>query len=179
MCTVNTLSHNNFMPYHHGDLKRALLEAALGAIESNGVDSLSLRRISEQVGVTPNAVYRHFNSKEALLVAMSDYGFEQLATAFESTKDQDLNSIGQAYIEFGVGNPWLYRLMFSGRRISTPRHEDRSFSILQSSIRNQMGADATEEEVLQESINAWAYVHGMVMLVLDGIVQIEEVSFSF
>ena len=167
------------MAYHHGDLKKALLDAAVAAVEAGGAEALSLRKLSEQVGVTPNAVYRHFSSREDLLLAVGDLGFSRLADAFEATSDCDMDSLGRAYIQYGLQHPWLYRLMFSGRMTSVPRAEDRSFVILQEAVRARAGSEVTERHVLQESINAWAYVHGMVMLLLDGVVELDEIAFSF
>lgn len=107
--------------YHHGDLRRALVEAALAA---DSLESISLRQLAAGVGVTAAAVYRHFENKEALLCSLAGIGFDRLANAFagvfpiaEPPADAEaatlrLIGLGTAYLEFAEAEPPLWRLMF-------------------------------------------------------------------
>ena len=70
----------NLRTYHHGDLRRALLDAAVRHIATDGVDALSLRALARDVGVTHAAPYRHFESKGHLLAAIAEEGFQILNT---------------------------------------------------------------------------------------------------
>ena len=104
--------------YHHGGLREALLSAALAKIEHDGLAQLSLRALARDIGVSPTAPYRHFDSKRGLLAALAQRGFESLAVELRSVidptqdVDQRLLALGIGYIEFAVVNPTSYHLMF-------------------------------------------------------------------
>src|ERR671918_777489 len=93
-------------PYHHGNLRRALLDEALATIRAEGVDGLTLREIGSRVGVSRTALYRHFADKRALLAAVATEGFrtlrQQLAAAWEEGGRQRraLDAMGIAYVRF-------------------------------------------------------------------------------
>src|SRR5271170_5207779 len=105
-------------PYHHGDLRRALIEAALALLEEEQDWAFSLRHVARRAGVSHNAPYNHFPEKQNLLAAIAVVGFERLrdrlASAAAGTKSPELAvvRIGVAYVHLGVENPALYRLMF-------------------------------------------------------------------
>src|SRR3712207_6243436 len=105
-------------PYHHGNLRRALLDEALATIRDEGVEALTLREIGARIGVSRTALYRHFADKRALLMAVSTEGFrglrEQLVAAWDEGGRgvEAFQSMGGAYIRFAVGNPSHYRVMF-------------------------------------------------------------------
>ena len=80
MCAVSTSR-----PYHHGDLRAALLDAALELLEED--ETFSLRAVARRAGVSPNAPYRHYADKEALLAALATYGFAQLADRLEAAAE--------------------------------------------------------------------------------------------
>ena len=107
-------------PYHHGNLRRALLDEALATIRAEGVDGLTLREIGARVGVSRTALYRHFADKRALLAAVATEGFrtlrQQLITAWEDggRGRAAFDSMGVAYVRFAVANPAHYRVMFGG-----------------------------------------------------------------
>ena len=107
-------------PYHHGNLRRALLDEALSTIRSEGVEKLTLREIGARVGVSRTALYRHFADKRALLAAVATEGFrtlrEHLVGAWdEGGRGRDgFDAMGVAYIRFAVANPSHYRVMFGG-----------------------------------------------------------------
>src|SRR5512134_2762303 len=97
--------------YHHGNLRRALLDEALATIRAEGVDGLTLREIGARLGVSRTALYRHFVDKRALLTAVATEGFrrlrEQLVTAWEEggRGPAAFRSMGVAYVRFAVENP--------------------------------------------------------------------------
>lgn len=111
--------------YHHGDLRRALLEAALALVTSRGVEAFSLREAAREVGVSPAAAYRHFADKAALLTALAADGMGRLAAAMEQAMAHapgapgsaaravaDLAAVGSAYVEFAVRHPAHFGVMF-------------------------------------------------------------------
>src|SRR5918996_5749972 len=106
-------------PYHHGNLRRGLLDEALATIRAEGVEGLKLREIGARLGVSRTALYRHFADKRALLIAVATDGFrtlrEQLVTAWEegARGRAAFQSMGVAYVRFAVANPSHYRVMFS------------------------------------------------------------------
>ncbi|HEX2167935.1 MAG TPA: TetR/AcrR family transcriptional regulator, partial [Longimicrobiales bacterium] len=104
--------------YHHGDLRRALLDEALVIIGAEGVDALTLRGLGARVGVSRTALYRHFADKPALLTAVATEGFralrEQLVAAWQEGGQTPaaFEAMGAAYIGFAVTNSSHYRVMF-------------------------------------------------------------------
>src|SRR5688500_14783035 len=107
-------------PYHHGNLRRALLDEALATIRDEGVDGLTLREIGARLGVSRTALYRHFADKGALLTTVATEGFRTLrvglVTAWEDggRDDDAFRAMGVAYVRFAVANPSHYRVMFGG-----------------------------------------------------------------
>ncbi|MCK6521431.1 TetR/AcrR family transcriptional regulator [Myxococcota bacterium] len=106
-------------PYHHGDLRRALLDAAMALIEENGgPHGWSLREAARRAGVSPGAPYRHFEDKQALLVALGLEGLERLnalcaeeAAAREPDPLSQFRAMGIATVRFAAHNPVHYRVM--------------------------------------------------------------------
>ncbi len=107
--------------YHHGDLRAALVDAALEIIEELGPKKLTIRAVASRAGVSHAAPYRHFKDKNELIKAVVERGFELL----EETMQAEFNSgsadplegfaaSGRAYFEFGLNYPGYYRVMFSG-----------------------------------------------------------------
>ncbi|MFV1872321.1 MAG: TetR/AcrR family transcriptional regulator [Oleiphilus sp.] len=114
--------------YHHGDLKEALLAASHKILREKGADSLSLRAVAAEVGVSHMAPYSHFKSKKSLFQEVAASGFDELAsTMVKNSKGLSepaelILSYGATYIEFALAKPQLYRLMLgqvenAGRRI--------------------------------------------------------------
>ena len=107
--------------YHHGDLRRALTEAAWELVREHGLDALTLREVARKVGVTHAAPYHHFESREALLDALAEEAFGALASAMEavSLRERDpvdrLMAVGRAYIDFGRAHPERLQVMFRRR----------------------------------------------------------------
>src|SRR5262245_30155713 len=103
--------------YHHGDLRRALLDAAAKIVARDGASAVTLREVARHAGVSHNAPYRHFESLDALLAAVAAEGFEAFGARLQSATDkapaaERMKAQGQAYLAFALDNPRLYLLMF-------------------------------------------------------------------
>ncbi|MBS7810022.1 TetR/AcrR family transcriptional regulator [Roseococcus pinisoli] len=159
-------------PYHHGDLRSALIEAAETLLDAGG--EVSLREAARMAGVTPTAAYRHFADKDALLAELAVRGFSEfgraLGEAAARAPGQALVALGRAYIRFALARPGRFRLMFGPMLARlTPRHPElheasgRAFEALQ-------GAAGSRDEALRN----WGMVHGLAHLLLDGAVAEED-----
>lgn len=119
--------------YHHGDLRRTLLEAAAASVEENGVDALSLRQLARDAGVSHAAPSRHFRDKQALLDALAEDGFNRLAASLEdatrggatssSEVRQLFDDLARGYVGFALAQPTLLTLMFGLKHAPSARPE--------------------------------------------------------
>jgi AcrR family transcriptional regulator len=168
-------------PYHHGKLRRALLDAALATIRTEGVNALTLREIGARLGVSRTALYRHFADKRALLTAVATEGFrtlrQQLETAWEEggRGDAAFSAMGAAYVRFAVANPSHYRVMFGGfvdpdeRDPELAAKAEGAFQALVDALATlQREAVFHSDDTVQMARYVWALVHGMAMLCIDG-----------
>lgn len=163
-------------PYHHGDLRRNLLEVALRILEREGEAGLGLRDLARVVGVSPAAPYRHFDSRAALLEALAVIGFQRFSAAMESVPqsnpDNLLEAMGKTYVLFALDNANLFRLMFSPQlkrdgRPGLKMAADAAFDTL----RRVTGGDSKAGRIA--ALAAWARVHGLAVLLLDGQIAIQ------
>ena len=177
--------------YHHGDLRRSLIEAALALVTEEQDWTFSLREVARRAGVSHNAPYNHFADKRELLAAVAVAGFDTLGerllagTSGLEAADAALVKGGVIYVTFGVENPAHYRLMFSsalataraGRPEPVAAAGARTRSILAGIIRRGAVAgvfDAAfaEEQALEVAVlSAWSTVHGLTMLMIDRIAE--------
>ena len=168
--------------YHHGDLKAALVDAAVAILREEGLDALTLRAVAGRVGVSQTAPYRHFVDRRALVAAVAERGFARLqATMLERIQAVEpgtrlgLKQVALAYIQFGVNNPAEYRVMFGPEVAKTddlPELRDTGRGVLgfvAEGIRQLQGAGliGPGDPWLMASAT-WATLHGLVMLILDG-----------
>src|SRR2546428_10887865 len=115
-------------PYHHGNLRQALIDAALELIEERGVPALTLREVARRVGVTHAAPQRHFAGRAALVAAVAEQGFRGLGAhvaavrASARTPAQQLRALGVAYVEYALAHPAHLRVMFSPEVADKSRH---------------------------------------------------------
>ena len=167
--------------YHHGDLRRALLDEAVRTIRDDGAPALTLRAVGTRLGVSRTALYRHFADKSALLNAVSEDGFRRLADALERAWTgagggvRGFEEQGHAYVRFALDNPSHYRVMFGVWR---SRDEDtalreagaRAFQVLVDTLTalQQDGFVRRGEAPGQVALYVWAAVHGVAMLAIDG-----------
>ncbi|HYO83978.1 MAG TPA: TetR/AcrR family transcriptional regulator [Bryobacteraceae bacterium] len=166
--------------YHHGNLRRALLDEALATIRAEGVDRLTLREIGTRVGVSRTALYRHFADKRALLAAVATEGFralrQQLATAWEEGGRglPAFEAMGAAYVRFATENASHYRVMFGGfvdpeaDEPELAREAAGAFQALEDALSALQGDNAVRaDDTVQMARFVWAVVHGIAMLAID------------
>lgn len=157
--------------YHHGDLRAALLGEGLRLVEEAGADALSLREVARAAGVSATAVYRHFPDKRALMVALAQEGVRRLGEAQEAAATGGgaaaFSAVGRAYVDFALANPGLFRLTFTypGIEIGDPVN-DKAASLLHDHALEIAHGDKRLARVV--ALKAWALVHGIALLILDG-----------
>lgn len=168
-------------PYHHGNLRRALLDEALATIRTEGVDGLTLREIGARLGVSRTALYRHFADKRALLAAVATEGFrtlrQQLVAAWEEggRGRAAFDAMGVAYVRFAVANPSHCRAMFGGfvnGRAPEPELDTEARGAFQALV-DALAALQREGlvrggDTAMVATHVWAVVHGVAMLGIDG-----------
>ena len=177
--------------YHHGDLRRALLDSALIILQTKDVKSLSLRGVARQAGVSHTAPYRHFADKAALLAAVAEEGFiefgQYLQAAVEAAEAEPIASLkatGAAYIRYALDRPVHFRLMFNSHALSPDSEvptsrlhitSQKTFQILVDIIiAGQAAGKVVSGEPELLATGRWALVHGLAMLMLDGMLPAEK-----
>ena len=159
--------------YHHGDLRAALIAEGLRLVEDKGADALSLREVARGVGVSATAVYRHFPDKRALMTALADEGVRRLAAAQAAAAEQAPTlpeaflATGRTYVRFALDNPGLFRTTFTYPGIDGPDPANDSAAFLLHSHALAL-VDGDEQRARALALHAWALVHGLAMLILDG-----------
>jgi AcrR family transcriptional regulator len=167
--------------YHHGDLRRALLEEALRTIQVHGVEQLTLRTVGERLGVSRSALYRHFSDKQALLAAVGREGFRTFRLALREAWEQNgrgrpgFEAMAAAYVRFAVAHSAHYRVMF-GRFVESCAKDAEftaeataAFQVLVDSIVEQQQAGIIRlDDPLLLARFIWSVVHGIAMLAIDG-----------
>jgi AcrR family transcriptional regulator len=175
-------------PYHHGNLRVALVAAGVELARAGGPDAVSIREVCRQVGVSHAAAYRHFPDRNALLAAVADAAMGALAELMEQLIDATdgpdpaaaaeagLRATGRAYIRFAITEPGLFRTAFARPELhgdplvgdpGTPGHGP--LGLLSRSLDRLLasGALAPERRPGAE-VTAWSAVHGLSMLLLEG-----------
>jgi AcrR family transcriptional regulator len=159
--------------YHHGDLRAALLDAALELLEEGGAGALSLRAVARRAGVSAAAPYRHYADREALVSAVAVVGYRDLAERLgaahpaPSTPEQ-LADVAAAYVRFALERPALFRIMF-GEPCDRDNDERVEASAAVTLYLREIVARCfprSDPEALAPAI--WALVHGLAFLFLDG-----------
>lgn len=181
--------------YHHGDLRNALIRAATDLAREGGPESVVLRAAARRVGVSPTAAYRHFAGQAELLAAVKELGQERLAQAMEAggtsgaapvdgpeSAEARMRALGHGYLSFALAEPGLYRVAFCRDPLqlsplagagaddgSGGSWEFRSFGILVEALDGlvEHGRMPAAQRPGAE-LTAWATVHGLAMLFLDG-----------
>ena len=190
--TVNTCPYDGGMPsdvrrparkgrdrYHHGDLRAALIQAALRTIHRHGVQALTLRGVAQDLGVSRTALYRHFADKAALLSAVAAEGFRTLRIATQEAWEgggrgrEGFEAMGNAYVRFALSHPSQYRVMFGGvvesgdSAVAEEGHA--AFQVLVDALLAQQRLGLVRaDDPLQLARFVWSVVHGIAMLAIDG-----------
>jgi len=164
------------LAYHHGDLAAALVEAGLELTRAGGPDALTIREVTRRVGVTPNAAYRHFPDRQALLRAVSAAIEAAMATGMATdrrlaTPRDSLRAVGLGYIAFALAEPGWFAVAFFGAGDTSPE------SVLDSPAYLAL-ADALDMMVHVGDLapaarpaatwSCWSTVHGFAELALRG-----------
>ena len=169
--------------YHHGNVKEALINAAMQFIEANETERLSLRRLAKKVGVTPSAVYNHFSDKNALMLAVKLRLYEDIDRYFEShcqasnDPEQYLLDTCLAYYHFAKEHPARFRILFSSTlpmEWSTPEFVEVSCRCLVRTrktvfdIYSKYNVACSEAEVVNTTLLIWSQLHGIIALKNSG-----------
>jgi len=172
--------------YHHGDLKKAILNGGLEMVAESGLDNLSLREVARRIGVTTAAPYYHFKDRQSLLIelAIQGYGelFEAVRRAREAASDpeNEVSATATAYLRFGREHRALYAIMFSGEFTTHARLQDmvsianRSLELVRQSI--AATGKLSKAQSTAAAFCAWSLVHGILTLNQNGVLgeSIEE-----
>jgi AcrR family transcriptional regulator len=158
-------------PYHHGDLRRALLVSAAEAIAESGPAALSLRDLARRAGVSHAAPAHHFGDKAGLLAALATEGYDRLADALNQARERtgSLLEIGVAYVKFAVDNRAHFDVMFRPDLYSAGDGElaaaqGRASDALAAGVATQV----SPAEGFLAGMSAWSIVHGFATLWLSG-----------
>lgn len=169
--------------YHHGDLPRALVAAAVALVDEGGDETLTLRAVAQNVGVNHRAVYRHFADKRALLAAVALEGNRNLLVAVDAalaklpkkahTRER-LLAIVAAYATFALSHPSHYRVMFGPRLNEDGRFPELEVVLQRALVCMQVeigrGVEADElppQDLLKSALSLWSAMHGVSTLLLE------------
>ena len=166
--------------YHHGDLRRVLLQASIRLIAQAGPEAFTLREVARMAGVSHNAPYRHFRDKESLLAAVAAEGFRQLARSLQEHAGkrrgawQRFEAAGEGYVAFALRWPQHFAIMFD----APPPREDhpdyaaaatQAFGVLLGHIVEcQQERSLPAGDPSRFALVAWALVHGIAKLAGTG-----------
>ena len=172
------------MPYHHGNLQAALVDAGLELARKGGPDAVVLRAVSREAGVSHNAAYRHFADRDDLLAAVCRRCFDALAdrmraemSAVEPTGDARtdararLAAVGRAYVGFALAEPGWFRTAFGvpGGVDGDERREPDPYGLLNTVLDELVEAGGLPAGRRPDAeVAAWSAVHGLATLLVDG-----------
>src|SRR6056297_2398991 len=168
--------------YHHGNLRQALVDAALGLIERKGPQGFTLTEAAKAAGVTPAAVYRHFEGREDLIAEAARQGYDIFAEVMQYAYDHGgtsalsrFEATGRAYLAFAARYPGHYQAMFESG-ISMQRTPDLAHAAERARFVLERAAAELSEHIPEDrrpppamfSAHVWALSHGVVELYLRG-----------
>jgi AcrR family transcriptional regulator len=165
--------------YHHGELRRTLLDVSVDVIDKRGIDALNLRELALRAGVSSGAPYHHFADRDALLAAIAEEGFGYLEAAMIKERDaapddatSRLAALGRAYVSFATTHRGHFRVMFRGnlRSAELVQAKPRAFQLLWDAIEDcQRSGVAPNGDPQALVLTAWSAVHGLATLWIDGV----------
>jgi AcrR family transcriptional regulator len=177
--------------YHHGDLRRALLDAAMGLVRERGIDGFTLREVARRAGVSHNAPYHHFRDRSALASALVVEGFEDFSAVLERAADRArggelvrIRALGMAYVRYAFEDPERFKLLWrpelreGADQAEVEAAGERSYQPLVSALRRarERGEVSSEPELEAQALAAWSSVHGLAMLLIDGPLRVDVVG---
>jgi AcrR family transcriptional regulator len=169
-------------PYHHGDLRNALLQAGLEILDKEGSGAVTLRAIATRAGVSHAAPAHHFGNAKGLMTALATIAFDRLYASIQAAVDaapkqtvEQVRAAGRGYLGFAMSNPGLFRLMFTCSLVDDADPElqragDRAYQQLLSiaaPTAAQRGGRSTDD-VSAVALQIWCTVHGFAHLLLEG-----------
>ena len=169
-------------PYHHGNLRAALVEAGAELARTAGPDGVVLREVARRTGVSHNAAYRHFADRDALLSEIAEVANEQLEQAMQRQLDEvsetdparraraRLRATGRAYVEFALSEPGLFNVAFCPTDAADSSPDDAPPYLLLGQVLDEL-VDAgalSPDDRLGADVVCWSAVHGLSVLLLDG-----------
>jgi AcrR family transcriptional regulator len=167
--------------YHHGDLRRVIIEASLDLIREGGVGALNLREVARRAGVTHGAPHFHFADKGAVLAAIAEDGFRMLREAMLAaqvdarTPRERFEACGRGYVRFAIDNVAHFRVMFQRSPADTERYpvlaetSARAYQVLVDIVLEcQASGDAPPGDPTPIVVTAWSAAHGLSALWVDG-----------
>ena len=163
--------------YHHGDLRDALVQAALREAEREGPEAISIKALARQLGVSQPAPYRHFADREALLQAAAAEAFRQFNTILSEairkpSKRSKLSRFARTMLDFGLRRNGIFRLMFASRVIACAATDSELHATARETF--ALLVDALEAPAVgllreRQALKIWASLHGVVMLAEQGL----------
>ena len=167
--------------YHHGDLRRALMDLSVDVIRKQGVEALNLRALATRLEVSSGAPYQHFANRADLLAAIAQEGFERLLQDMASSRDAApaeagarLQAVGLAYVQFAGRHPGHFRVMFladahGAQSQALSATSRQAFDLLWQAVDEcQREGVAPPGEPGLLTLTAWSLVHGLASLWADG-----------
>ena len=159
--------------YHHGDLRTALVRAAMELLDESGEAALSLRAVARRAGVSPAAPYRHYADREALDSAIAAVGYrelaERLAAAHPSpSTPEQLARVAIAYVHFALERPGLFRIMFGQACDRDNDERVAATAAVSAYVRSIAQRTFPQADADALATALWALVHGLAFLYLDG-----------
>jgi AcrR family transcriptional regulator len=163
--------------YHHGDLRDALVQAALVEVEQAGPEAISIKALAKKLGVSQPAPYRHFADREALLEAVTAEAFRQFSAILresisKASKRSKLSRFAQATLAFGLRRNGIYRLMFASRTMAcSPKGGELHNAAMETFALLMEALEAPAVGLIRErhALKIWAALHGVVMLAEQGL----------
>jgi AcrR family transcriptional regulator len=160
--------------YHHGDLRRAVLDRALDVVAASGPASLSLRAVAADIGVSHTAPRYHFGSNTGLLTAIAAEGFGILRDRLAELRraEAPFLELGVAYVEFAASHPAHFAVMFQPTLLDPddPAYTDASagaFAELRAGV-DALSVHAPRADAAAAVTAAWSLMHGLAALELTG-----------
>jgi AcrR family transcriptional regulator len=161
--------------YHHGNLRQALLDAALALVEAGEEQGVSLRTVASRAGVSNAAPYRHFQDREALMAAVATIGFDRLLESLRRAREsasegEELLANATAYMAFASKNIGLYRVMFEESHLAIrfdeglARSGAAAFRELEDLVGARLPGIGCEGEAKRVATAIWAGLHGAALL---------------
>jgi AcrR family transcriptional regulator len=167
------------------DLREACIQEALAVIEKSGVEALSMRQVARRIGVSHQAPYKHFPSRDHILAEVISRAYEAFAEYLKKRPqtgepDEDLGTMGEAYIEYAKKHPLQYRLMFNTplpdpkQHPNMMQHSRYAFSLLQEAVGKYHDAKKGAGPHRRTDFDAlfiWFALHGMCSLMPSSVLE--------